>query len=95
MDDTENQIAGTNDTPAPAPSVPVAPTAVTSATPGVRVIDAASGDVIEKVISADSAAGTVTRFAVEDGNLVRENDAFVIVKEDRPIRIEILSEGEA
>jgi biotin carboxyl carrier protein len=95
MDDAENQDAGTNDAPAPAPAVTTIPTAVTSATPGVRVVDAASGEAIEKVISADSAAGTVTRFAVEDGNLVRENDAFVIVTEDRAIRIEIQGEGDA
>lgn len=55
----------------------------------VRVVDAASGDVIERVISADADAGKVSHYAIDaDGNLVRENDTYQIVDEDRSIAIE-------
>ena len=45
----------------------------------IRVVDAATGEEIIRVISADAVAGTVTRFVVEDGNLVREGNAFATV----------------
>lgn len=54
----------------------------------VRVVDAATGEEIIRVISADAVAGTVTRFLVEDGNLVRNGGVFETVTEDRAIRIE-------
>lgn len=54
----------------------------------VRVVDAETGKVIDKVISADADAGVVRRYAVERGNLVREGDHFQVIKEDRAIRIE-------
>jgi len=55
---------------------------------GVRVIDAQTGDVITNVIEADAKAGTVRRFAVEGGVLVREDNAFVVIDEKRAVRIE-------
>ncbi len=61
----------------------------------VRVVDAATGEEIIRVISADAVAGTVTRFVVEDGNLVREGDAFTTVTEERAIRIEWIVPPEA
>lgn len=55
----------------------------------VRVVDAATGEAIERVISADADAGKVSRYAIDaDGNLVRENDTYQIVDEDRAIAIE-------
>ncbi len=54
----------------------------------LRVVDAATGATIERVIDADSDAGTVRRYLVEDGNLVREGDSFKVVDEARAIRIE-------
>lgn len=54
----------------------------------VRIVDAKSGDEIVKVIEADADKGKVRRFDVQDGNLVRENDAFKVVDEDRAIRVE-------
>ena len=61
----------------------------------VRVVDAATGEEIIRVISADAVAGTVTRFLVEDGNLVRKDGAFETVTEDRAIRIEWIVPPEA
>ena len=54
----------------------------------MRVVDAKSGDAIGQVIDADVAAGKVRRYAVEDGLLVREHNAFKVVEEDRAVRIE-------
>ena len=55
----------------------------------VRVVDVATSDAIERVISADADAGKVSRYAIDaDGNLVRENDKYQIVDEDRAIAIE-------
>lgn len=54
----------------------------------VRIVDAGTGEPIDRVISADSDAGKVSRYAIEDGNLVREGNAFKTVDEDRKIRIE-------
>lgn len=61
----------------------------------IRVVDAATGEEIIRVISADAVAGTVTRFVVEDGNLVREENAFATVTEERAIRIEWIVPPEA
>ncbi len=61
----------------------------------IRVVDAATGEEIVRVISADAVAGTVTRFVVEDGNLVREGNAFATVTEERAIRIEWIAPPEA
>lgn len=61
----------------------------------IRVVDAATGEEIVRVISADAVAGTVTRFVVEDGNLVREGNAFATVTEERTIRIEWIVPPEA
>lgn len=61
----------------------------------IRVVDAATGEEIIRVISADAVAGTVTRFLVEDGNLVRKDDAFETVTEERAIRIEWIVPPEA
>lgn len=70
-----------------------APTIVSAATPAeiatnVRVVDAGSGETIARVIEANADAGTVRRFAVEDGNLVRKDDEIVVIEEERAIRIE-------
>ncbi|WP_336974173.1 hypothetical protein [Sphingobium aromaticiconvertens] len=54
----------------------------------IRVVDAITGQTIDKVTYADVDAGKVTRFAVEGGNLVRKDDRFVKIDEDREIRIE-------
>lgn len=54
----------------------------------IRVVDATTGEEIIRVISADAVAGTVTRFDVQEGNLVREGNAFATVTEERAIRIE-------
>lgn len=54
----------------------------------VRVVDAETGRAIDKVISADVDAGTVRRYAVEHGNLVRQGDHFKVLEEERAIRIE-------
>lgn len=57
----------------------------------LRVVDATTGDLIVKVIEADADAGRIVRYAVEDGALVRENDRFAIIEEDRAIRLEWLT----
>jgi hypothetical protein len=97
----ENEVdleAPTPDVTAPTEPVAAAPTAVNVRTlpfdllKRVRVIDASTGEPIERVIEADSEAGTVKRFAVENGNLVREDDHFKVIEEQRPIRIEIADE---
>ncbi len=54
----------------------------------LRVVDAGTGETIECVLDADAGTGTVRRYAVEDGNLVREGDSFKVVDEIRAIRIE-------
>jgi len=54
----------------------------------MRVVDAKSGEAIAQVIEADADAGKLRRYAVEDGLLVREDNAFKIIDEDRAIRIE-------
>lgn len=80
--------------PAPAPAVPSPPTIVgIDFTPAeicanLRIVDAGTGEPIERVIRADAGAGTVSRYRVEEGNLVREGDLFATVDEERAIRIE-------
>lgn len=54
----------------------------------LRVVDADTGEIISKVIEADADAGRVVRYAVENGALVMENDRFVTIEENRPIRME-------
>lgn len=54
----------------------------------LRVVDAGTGETIERVLDADADAGTLRRHKVVDGNLVREGDSFKIVDEKRAIRIE-------
>lgn len=62
----------------------------------LRVVDAATGETIAGVIEADAEAGTVRRFEVEGGNIVRKGDSFAVVDEQRDIRIEwIEPTGEA
>lgn len=55
---------------------------------GIRVIDAATGEPIARVIEADAQAGTLSRYALKDGNLVREGDRFLVLAEEREIRFE-------
>lgn len=57
----------------------------------IRVVDAATGERIDKVLFADAEAGQLRRYAVEDGGLVLENDRYKIIEEDRAIRIEWMS----
>ncbi|MBA4756291.1 MAG: hypothetical protein H2050_15805 [Sphingobium sp.] len=54
----------------------------------LRIIDAETGDLIEKVIEADADKGLVVRYLVEDGTLVRDDNRFKTVEEARAIRIE-------
>ena len=54
----------------------------------MRVVDAKSGDAIEQVIEANVTTGKVRRYAVEAGLLVREDNEFKVIEEDRAIRIE-------
>lgn len=54
----------------------------------LRVVDVENGQTIPGVIEADSVAGTLRRFDVEDGNLVREGDSFRVIEEQRAISIE-------
>lgn len=54
----------------------------------LRIIDAETGDLIEKVIEADADKGLVVRYLVEDGALVRDDNRFKTVEEVRAIRIE-------
>ena len=76
------------------PKSPAPPTAIASdALPNdilanLRVVDAATGETIARVLEADCSTGNVRRYAIEDGNLVREGEAFKIVDETREIRIE-------
>ncbi len=56
----------------------------------IRVVDAETGERIDKVVFADAEAGKVRRYAVENGALVLEQDKFKVIEEDRPIRIEWL-----
>jgi hypothetical protein len=53
----------------------------------LRILDAETGDVIPKVIEADAEAGRVVRYELDGGALVRENDRFKTIEEDRKIRI--------
>lgn len=64
------------------------PIATASAGDAVRVRDASTREELTHVISADAERGKVARYAVEDGNLVREGDALKVVAEDRAIIIE-------
>lgn len=57
----------------------------------IRVVDAVTGDRIDKVVMADAVAGKVRRYAVENGGLVIEQNRPKIIEEDRVIRIEWLS----
>ena len=54
----------------------------------LRVVDAKTGEPIQQVIEADMEASRVTRYAVDNGALVRVDNAFQVVEEDRDIRIE-------
>ncbi|SEM62848.1 hypothetical protein SAMN05192583_0889 [Sphingomonas gellani] len=77
-----------------APALPAPPSYVISGglpddiARNIRVVDASTGETIPQVIEADAGAGTVRRYDVQDGNLVREKDAFKIVEEERKIRME-------
>ena len=76
------------------PTAIVAPSAVAFGTTpnevlgNIRVVDAATGEAIARVIAADSDAGKVSRYAIDDGNLVREGNASKTIDENRKIRIE-------
>lgn len=78
--------------PETAPQVMMPPTVIDYSVPGaprnVAVFDRGTGEQIEKVIFADAASGKVVRYAVEDGNLVRDGDDFARIEEDRAICIE-------
>ncbi|WP_242095420.1 hypothetical protein [Sphingomonas sp. CROZ-RG-20F-R02-07] len=54
----------------------------------LRIVDAATGATIDRVVEADSVTGKIRRMAVENGNLIREGDRFKVIDEDRAIRIE-------
>ena len=85
-----NFVPATPDTP-PVPDPQPVPTSVSATTPNrelLKVVDAGTGREIAQVIEADAQKGTVKRFAVEKGNLVRDGDTFVIVEEERAIRID-------
>ena len=57
----------------------------------IRVVDAGTGETIPNIIAADALTGAVERYALDgDGNLVREDDHFVVITETRAIRIELL-----
>lgn len=58
----------------------------------IRVVDAATGERIEKVIMADEEAGKVRRYELANGGLVIEDDRPKIIEEDRAIRIEWLGQ---
>ncbi len=73
---------------AAAPTMIVAGGLPNAVAANLRVVDAGTGETIDRVLDADSDAGTVRRYAVEDGNLVREGDSFKVVDEKRKIRIE-------
>jgi len=77
-------------TPAPPAYVKLGVTA-SEIVANLRVVDAGSGEPILKVIEADAEAGKVVRYAVENGNFVRDGDAFKVITEDRQIRIEWLA----
>ena len=75
--------------PAPPPQIVDGRTSPSNIVRNVRIVDAVTGDEIAKVVSADADAGRISRYEIDgDGNLVRENDKFKIVDEDRAIRIE-------
>ncbi|MFC3579129.1 hypothetical protein [Sphingomonas hylomeconis] len=59
----------------------------------LRISDAATGEEITNVIEADAAAGKVRRYAVEGGNLVRVDDHYEVIEEDRKIRIDFVDAG--
>lgn len=71
-----------------APTMIVAGSTPNDVARNLRVVDADTGETIERVLDADANAGTLRRHAVKDGNLVREGDSFVVVDESRKIRIE-------
>lgn len=54
----------------------------------VCVVDAKTGETIERVRRYDVDAGQVSRFEVKDGNLVREGDSYKLIDEAREIRVE-------
>ncbi|MEZ7273904.1 hypothetical protein NYF14_10585 [Sphingobium sp. 10 DY56-G10] len=89
-DEIEGQGDAAADSERPAPScVEIGVTAV-DVLADIRVVDAETGERIDKVIFADADAGKVRRYAVEDGALVLEQDQFKVIEEDRPIRVEWL-----
>jgi hypothetical protein len=54
----------------------------------IDVIDADTGKPMTHVIAADAEAGTVTRLATDEaGNLVRQDNCFVRITEERALRI--------
>lgn len=54
----------------------------------MSVVDTKTGEVIAQVIEADVATGKLRRYAIENGLLVREDNAFKVIDEDRAIRID-------
>ena len=89
-DEVEGQGAAAAESDRPVPSsVEIGVTAV-DVLADIRVVDAETGERIDKVIFADADAGKVRRYAVENGALVLEQDQFKVIEEDRPIRIEWL-----
>lgn len=79
-----------NETPAPAPK-PVPTYAKVFVTPDfakLRVVDAETGKRIDRVTEVDTEKGTVTRYAVEHGNYVREGSDFKVITEERKTRLE-------
>jgi hypothetical protein len=77
----------TDETPAATPL----PTRLAAGDPQVqriRVLDAETGETIPCVLAVDTDRGTISRFETRDGNLVREDDRFRIVDEERAVRLE-------
>ena len=73
----------------PAPTSMHANTTPADVQRNIRVVDAGTGKAIAKVISADSEAGKISRFDVDkNGDMVRVDNAFSIIEEDRAVRIE-------
>ena len=54
----------------------------------IRIVDAETGKAITHVLSVDTEKGTLSRYAVEKGNLVRKDDRFVVIDEERAVRLE-------
>jgi hypothetical protein len=59
----------------------------------LRVVDAETGKRIDHVLEVDTDKGFIRRYAVEQGNFVREGSDLKVIEEERKVRLEWIGDA--